>query len=255
MNGVKYQFYATLLDAFQGWLSSSEIYNDYWGFSEDPSKTEDEFEKEQFESLINRINRVPMKWEDSEAADKGTAFNEAVDCLIANRKSEKMILKSNAETNTITADYNNRTFIFPVSLIREFAEYFKGGISNVYTEGILATKYGNVLLYGYIDELSPLVIHDIKTTGKYKVGKFRNNWQHVVYPFCMNQQGNPVNDFEYNVAVLGSGSNYSTFTEYYRYDPEKDINRLQLIVESLIDCIELNRNLITDTKIFNHVTN
>lgn len=255
MNGVKYQFYATLLDAFQGWLSSSEIYNDYWGFSEDPSKTEEEFEKEQFESLINRINRVPMKWEDSGAADKGTAFNEAVDCLIANRKSEKMVLKSNVETNTITADYNNRTFIFPVSLVLEFAEYFKGGISQVYTESVLPTKYGNILLYGYIDELSSLVIHDIKTTGKYKVGKFRNSWQHVVYPFCLNQQGNPVNDFEYNVALLGSGNNYSTFTEYYRYNPEKDINRLQLIVEAFIDFLELNRNLITDTKIFNYVTN
>ena len=253
MKRVKYQFYATLLDAFQGYLSSSEIYADYWGFSEDPSKTEDEFEKEQFQSLINRINRVPMKWEDSEAADKGTAFNEAVDCLIAGRKSEKMILKSNQDSNIITADYNKRTFIFSLSLVREFAQYYHGAISNVFTEGILSTKYGDVSLYGYIDELMPLSIHDIKTTGKYKAGKFRNNWQHVVYPFCLNQQGNPVTDFEYNVAMLSSGTGYSTFTEYYRYNPEKDINRLQIVVESFIDFLELNRNLIYDKKIFNLV--
>lgn len=279
MSEVKYRIYATILDSFQGYLSSSEIYDSYWGFSEDLSKTEEEFEKEQFESLINRINRVPMKWEDSEAADKGTAFNEVVDCLIANRKSEKMIINKVYKTKmygqvnncdsgeryadieqtnkviAINVNYNKRTFVFPITLIREFAEYFKGGTSQVFTEGILSTKYGDVLLYGYIDELSPLVIHDIKTTGKYKVGKFRNNWQHVVYPFCLNQQGNPVNDFEYNVAVLGSGVSYSTFTEYYRYVPERDINRLQIVVESFIDFLELNRNLIIDKKIFNYVTN
>ena len=35
--------------------------------------------------LIDRINRKPF---DSEAADKGTAFNEVIDCMIENRKSE-----------------------------------------------------------------------------------------------------------------------------------------------------------------------
>jgi len=255
MKKVKYQFYATLLDAFQGYLSSSEIYADYWGFSENPSKTEEEFEKEQFESLINRINRVPMKWEDSEAADRGTAFNEVVDCVMANCKSEKMILSSDQESGIIKAEYNSRNFIFPIALIKEFSEYFKGGVSQVFTEGILPTKYGDVSLYGYIDELMPLSIHDIKTTGKYKSGKYRNGWQHIVYPFCLNQQGNPVTDFEYNVAVLGSGSFYSTFTEYYRYIPERDINRLQTVAELFIEFLELNRNLITDTKIFNYVTN
>lgn len=255
MSGVKYRMYATILDSFQSYLSSDFIFQEYWGMSEDPSKTEEQFEQEQFQSLINRINRVPMKWEDSEAADKGTAFNEAVDCLIANRKSEKMVLKSNQDSNIITADYNKRTFIFSLSLVREFAQYYQGAISNVFIEGILPTKYGDVSLYGYIDELMPLTVHDIKTTGKYKAGKFRNNWQHVVYPFCLNQQGNPVTDFEYNVAVLGSGTAYSTFTEYYRYNPERDINRLQIVVESFIDFLELNRNLIIDTKIFNYVTN
>jgi hypothetical protein len=252
MKEVKCRFYATLLDAFQGYISSSEIYQEYWGFSEDPAKTEDQFEEEQKQSLIDRINRVPMKWEDSEAADRGTAFNEVVDCVMANCKSEKMVLSSNKEAGIITANYNNRIFIFSLALVREFAEYFKGGVSQVFTEAVLSTKYGNVILYGYIDELMPSSIHDIKTTSKYKVGKFRNNWQHVVYPYCLNQNGNEVNEFEYNVAVFGSNNNYSTFKEYYRYVPDRDINRLQLITESLIEFIEANRNLITDKKIFNN---
>jgi hypothetical protein len=252
MKKVKYLFYATLLDAFQSWLSSSEIYQDYWGFSEEPSKTEDQFEQEQRQSLIDRINRVPMKWEDSEAADKGTAFNEAVDCILAGKQSEKMVLKSNKEAGTIIADYNKRIFVLPLALVLEFAGYYSGGVSNVFTEGTLSTKYGDVQIYGYIDELTPFCIHDIKTTSKYKVGKFRNNWQHIVYPFCLNQSGNQVKDFEYNVAVFGSGNNYSTFTELYSYNSERDANRLQLVVESLIEFIELNKELITDKKIFNN---
>lgn len=249
MKKPNYRFYATLLDTFQGYLSSSEIYQEYWGMSEDPAKTEEEFEKEQFQSLIDKINRVPMKWEDSEAADKGTAFNEVVDCLMAGRKSEKMTLKS--EVGIINADYNNRRFVFPLALCREFAEYFKGGQSNVFTEGTLPTKFGNVVLYGYIDELMPFKIHDIKTTSKYKAGKFRNGWQHIVYPYCLNLEGNKITEFEYNVAVLGTNNNYSTFTEFYRFIPDRDEVILTSHVEALIEFIETNRNLITDTKIFN----
>jgi len=252
MKEVKYRFYATLLDGFQGYLSSSEIYQEYWGMSDDPKKTEDEFEAEQKQSVIDRINRVPMLWEDCEAADRGTAFNEAVDCVMANCKSEKMILSSNKEAGIITVNYNKRTFVFPFALIKEFSEYYKGGVSNVLTEGILPTKYGDIVLYGYIDELLPLSVHDIKTTSKYKVGKFRNNWQHVVYPYCLNQSGNQVNQFEYNVAVLGTNNNYSTFTELYTYNEERDKNRLILLTEALIEFVELNRNLITDKKIFNN---
>lgn len=253
MSAPKYLIYATLLDSLQSWLSSSEIYQEYWGYSEDPQKTEDEFEKEQFQSVINRINRVPMLWDDSEAADRGTAFNEVIDCIIENRKSEKMELKSSKETGLITANYNKRTFIFSIKLIQEFAEYFKGAITQVHTEAVLPTKYGDVLLCGYIDELMPLSIHDIKTTSKYKVGKYRNNWQHVVYPYCLNQNGNKINDFEYNVAVLVGAT--STFVEYYNYIPERDVPRLTLHVEKLIEFIELNKHLITDKKIFNYGTN
>jgi len=251
MKGLKYQFYATLIDAFQGWLSSSEIYQDYWGYSEDPPKTEEQFEKEQFQSLIDRINRVPMKWEDSEAADRGTSFNEAVDCLINNRKSEKMELRSDKKSGIITANYNKRIFIFPITLVREFADYFTGAISQVYTEAILPTKYGDVLLYGYVDELMPESIHDIKTTGRYKAGKFRNNWQHIIYPYCLNEQGNKVSEFEYNIAVF-SGKQISTFKEYYRYNPDRDIPKLRLITEQLIEFLEMYKELITDKKIFNY---
>jgi len=104
-----------------------------------------------------------------------------------------------------------------------------------------------------IDELMPTSIHDIKTTEKYKAGKYRNNWQHVVYPYCLNEWENNVRDFEYNVAVFGKTGLYNTFTEYYAYNRDRDAKRLTIHVESFIEFLEANRHLITDKKIFNLV--
>lgn len=250
----KYLIYATLLDAFQGYLSSSEIYQKYWGFSEEPSKTEEQFEQEQFQSVIDRINRVPF---DSEPADKGTAFNEVIDCIIENRASEKVEMKSNKENNTIWAKYNNREFVFPRNFCIEFAQQFKGAICQVHTSAILDTKYGPVELYGYIDELMPLKVHDIKTTGKYSVFDFKNHWQHRVYPFCLQQNGLDVSEFEYNVVEINkyNGSINNTYVEFYSYLPERDIPLLTSHIEALIEFIELNKHLITDKKIFNQHEN
>ena len=252
---LNYLFYATLLDGYQNYLSSSEIYQKYWGFADEPEFSEEEFEQKQFLSLIDRINRVPF---DSEPADQGTAFNEIVDCIILKRKSTKMEVESIKQDSAIVAFkaiLNEREFIFPAALCFEFANYYKGAVPQVRTEAVLPTKYGNVLLYGYIDELMPLSVCDLKTTKNYTVGDFKNHWQHIVYPYCLNQNGNSVFDFEYNIAVINrlkSGAvNYTTHTEYYAFNPITDTQRLTAHVEGLIEFLEANKHLITDRKIFN----
>ena len=73
-----YSAYATLLDSFQSYLDAEKIYNKYFT-SENPSMTVDEWCDKMYTDLINKINRVPFT---SEAADRGTAFNELVDALI-----------------------------------------------------------------------------------------------------------------------------------------------------------------------------
>jgi len=257
---LKYQFYATLLDAYSDYLHSDDIYSEYWGYSEEPPFSEEEFHEKKRLELINRINRVPMAWEDSEKADRGTTFNEIVDCMILNCKSKKMDIEricdidDNTNVIALRATYNEREFTFPIKICREFANYYKGAISQVYTEAVLPTKYGDVKLYGYIDELMPSSVHDIKTTGKYSVGKFKNNWQRVVYPYCLNANGNKVYDFEYNILLINervSGDIYETFIEYYAYFPKTEIPLLTTHVESLIEFVEVHRELITDLKIFN----
>ena len=205
----KYRIYATLLDAFGAYLNSDVIWDKYWGWSENPPHTPEEFHEQQFQELIDRINRRPF---DSEAADKGTAFNEVIDCMVENRKSEtvqvekvykairegacdetgKPLYYDEVQTNEVIGlrvTYNNRVFTFPISLCREFAGYFKGALTQQRVEAILSTAYGNVLVYGLIDELMPTSIHDIKTTGSYTVGKFKDHHQHLVYPYALMKNG------------------------------------------------------------------
>lgn len=242
---MKYQIYATLLDSFWGYLNSDVIYNRYWGFSENPPHTEEEFQQKQFQELIDRINRVPF---DSEAADKGTAFNEIVDCIIENRNSELMDIRKETINNNlfIVAKFKEREFSFPVNLCREFASYFKGALTQQRVEAILPTSRGDVLLYGVIDELMPTSIHDIKTTGNYSAFKFKDHFQHLVYPYCLYMDGSYIRDFEYNITDFKE-----TYTEYYTFIPERDIPVLTSHCEMLIDFIEENKSLITDKKIFN----
>ena len=237
----KFKFYATLLDAFSNYLRSDAIYERYWGFSENPPHTPEEFKEQQFQSLIDTINRVPF---DSEAADRGTCFNEIVDALIENRKPNGVEVER-VDGVLYRASYNERTFDFPITLCLEFANYYKGALTQQRVEAILPTCFGEVLVYGVIDELMPLSIHDIKTTGNYYVGKFKDHWQHIVYPYCLMRNGGDVRLFEYNITDFKN-----TYTESYTFVPERDIPILTDHCEEFIRFLNDNRDLITDKKIF-----
>ncbi len=244
----KYRIYATLLDAFGEYLNSDVIWDKYWGWSENPPHTPEEFHEQQFQELIDRINRKPF---DSEAADKGTAFNELVDALIVKRKPNDMEVDRIAENTGYSLIYKNRTFTFPISLCCEFADYFKGALTQQRVEAILPTAYGNVLVYGVIDELMPTSVHDIKTTGSYTVGKFKDHHQHLIYPYALMQNGSDVRTFEYNIVEFNKGGYVvDTYTETYVFNPERDIPILTNHCEEFIRFLEENRELITDKKIF-----
>ena len=272
MTKISYRLYATILDAFHGYVNSDIVWEKYWGWSENPPHTPEEFHELQFQELINRINRVPF---DSEKADRGTAFNEVIDCMIENRKSEMIHVERVYKVNrfgacdevgkplyydeeqtekviALKATYNNRAFNFPISLCKEFADYFKGALTQQRVEAILPTASGNVLVYGLIDELMPTTVHDMKTTGNYYVGKFKDHFQHLVYPYALMQNGSDVRTFEYNVVVFNKGGYVDgTYTETYVFNPERDIPILTNHCEDFIKFLEENRELIIDKKIFN----
>ncbi len=277
----KYRFYATLLDTYMNYVESDAVWDKYWGRSDNPPHTPEEFRQQQFQQLIDRINRVPF---DSEAADKGTAFNEVVDCMVEHHPSTKMLIERIVEPEVITSvmgqvdncepserwaevsvrpnpkagkvtgihvRYNDRDFTFDIKLCREFADYYEGSITQQFVSGILPTAYGDVEVYGFLDYLKPQSIHDLKTTGSYSVGKFKNHSQHLVYPYCFHQDGSPISLFEYNVAQIDKYGRWESFTESYSFVPERDIPILTARCEGLIRLIEEHRHLITDKKIFN----
>lgn len=253
MCNISYNFYATLLDSFQNYLDSDIIWEKFWGGSADPKLSITEYAEQCKQDLLDRINRVPF---DSEAADRGTAYNEIVDCLIEHRNTDKMkvskVFNENNLVVALKAEYKEREFTFPIEMCKDMADIFKGAIPQYFCEAVLPTKYGNVKLYGYIDELMPTSVHDIKTTGKYEAFKFRNHWQHLVYPYCLQQNGINISEFVYDVVEIGkTPDKYNFFTEVYNFNPGEDTARLTAHCEGLIEFLNANRELITDRKIFN----
>lgn len=254
----KFAFYATLLDAFQRYLETDEIWEKFYGKSEDPKFSYDEFADAQFTDIINRINRVPFT---NDAVEKGTAFNNIVDMLLEGQTDNgQFVLTTNEEKQTIAIKEreiivdeqgnqtehfkSERSFSLPIA--KEFVDYYDGGLKQFFTKATIDTCYGNVDVYGFIDYLLPFSVHDMKTTKMYSAGSYKNHWQHIVYPYCLHQNGMPIDRFEYNV------TNYrETFTEVYVFDEGRDVPKLRDMCERFIAFILNNRDLITDKKIFN----
>lgn len=262
----KYKIYPSLLDKFTHYLETDEEnymfigedgqwhknYNESTGEFRYSSEEVDELAKWE---LINAINRIRF---DSEAADKGTTFNEMVDSFVQKRRSEMVLMKGNRADDTINAEFNGRSFCFSFSFVEEAARYFEGCMCQVYTEAILPTSYGDVMLYGYIDELRENKVYDIKTTKQYEFGKYAKYWQRHVYPYCLLESGmcTEVDSFEFTAYKLTGGTSRSPvingvqYPEVYKYEHEVSKEKLTNICERFIEFLEENRELITDKKIF-----
>lgn len=239
-----YNFYPSLLDEFNRYLDCSTTYQKYWGGSNTPSKTEDEYEQECFNSLINKINRVPFESFESDAADKGTAYNNLIDLIISKD------INLDTPIPELSIQYKDKTYSFNYDTCVEIGEYLKYGIPQELVEGIINTDRGQVRLYGYLDYRLPDRIVDLKTTSSvYNAFKFRDNTQHLVYPYCLRQQGIELTDFEYLIVYFGK-SNETIFTELYNFNTERDENSLRIMCSHFIDFLETHKHLITDKKIF-----
>lgn len=206
----KFKIYPTLLDSFSKYIKDEEA---------------------NLQDLLDRINRVPIE---SEATKKGKLFNRVIDDLII----------SPLDIDGMDVIYVDE-FYFKASVLKEVVSLLRGAISNIYTEGIIETKYGPVLLYGYIDELKGGGCIELKTTNRYEFPKFINNWQHRVYPFCLKQQGIYVDIFEYIITDFNN-----VYRESYVPNFDKDTINIRGICEQLIEFIMDFRDKITDKKIF-----
>lgn len=264
-----YRIYPSILDKFQELidyeLAADEPWNKvskkavsegrYPGKEEGdyiltPNELSDKIQQE----LIDTINRVPHEpWE---AADKGTAFNEVIDMLIANRECGIEGMVVNEEKGNYHVSFHGFEWLFDGKFCRDFAQKLYDSASQVFTSATIDTRYGFVELYGYIDEWQRDNVIDIKTTGDYDFLKFERKWQRHVYPYCLTQNGSVIAGFEYRVVKWKGGTKIhpalfgEVIPEYYTYDHEQSTGELREMVEHFLSWLELNHDKITDTKIF-----
>lgn len=305
----KYCFYATLLDAYTKYLTTGmedAFYQDEagkWHKNFDEAEGTFHYSQEEVDALLlqellDKINRKPF--EPSEAADKGTIFNEIVDCILAGRgtKNKDMCIASandfhefaykvwgvksiyNAEVakqlipdelnpyKSTIEKFGGKPFVygaihdfeffFDKQLCKSAAEYFKGSLSQHFTDATIDTCYGVVRLYGYVDELRSKRIYDIKTTESYAWGNYKNYWQRHVYPYCLIESGDctEIDAFEFSVFQLKGGGPRSPliygdfYREVYDYNHEQSTDIIRQGCERFIEFLEAHRSEITDKKVF-----
>lgn len=271
-----YRIYPSLLIVYQNLLDYELVAEEDWNkVSEEAHErgeyldrdigdyklTPDEMYLKLEADLLDSINRIDGQF--GEAADKGTAFNEIVDCLIENRKSSREDCNIRSTINpygikVIRADIHDFTFDFDINLCKETAAYFDGSLTQAFANATMETSYGTVELYGYIDEWNGNKMYDIKTTGRYSWGKFEKGWQRHVYPWCMIESGmtTEVDSFEYYViewAYQRQGEPLrakGVYKETYTYDHEESGKKIRDIVESFICWVNSRREFIQDRRIF-----
>ena len=221
MKQPKYNIYPSLLDSFSWYL-----------------KNENENALQEF---IDRINRVPQPY--IEAADKGTKFNILTDHLIEGKMPEGW--SKDGQDYICPASGEAPEFRFPIEIADTIAGEVKGSLTQIFCEAFIETGRGLVRIYGYCDNVIGNTVIDQKTMSKaYEFPKYLHNWQHVVYPFALNQMGAKVDMFTYLITDFKS-----IHKEDYIYNPDKDLPRLKAQINLLIDFLETVKDRITDQKI------
>ena len=227
-----YRIYPSLLDMFQTLLDYESEAEQPWNIVSEtalkngkyPGKeigdyilTPDEMYTKLEMNLIDAINRCDGVH--IEAADKGTAFNEIVYCLIEHRQSSREDIKIHSEKisedqTAIIAELNGFTFAFDANFCKEIAKRFIGSIPQYLCRSSIVTKYGEVELYGFIDE------------------------------------------FEYSVVVWKKGATLITgefYPEVYTYNHKKSTDLLRAHIEHFLWWLNRRKKFITDKRIFGGV--
>ena len=216
---VKYKIYPTLLDSF------------YWC---EKLKSE-----QKTQELIDKINRVKTTM--PLAAKKGVVFESIVNDVLDGITPE-IHTKSFNESFYVKEDMTFYTDVVE-KVVKQLGEPLK---KQEFISGNVPTKYGLVNMYGFVDFTYLDKYVDLKTTGKYTIGKFINNHQHIAYPLIAKQNGINKPIFEYVVTDFDK-----CYSEIYDFDKNSEdflIHR----VESFIEWLESEpiKSRITDHKIF-----
>ena len=263
-----YRITPSLLNKWTDLVNADRDWETYYGSADEPSISSEDYYAKKEQELIDAINRVPFT---SEAASRGTALNELVDCIVDNRKPmdgmevERVYKMSETDATRKTllgleTHLEGFSFLFDFGLVRSLAEYFKGAICQYRCEAVMDTEFGQVILYGDADYILRDVVYDLKSTSKYTAyGKFAEGWQKDLYPWALIESGEMegITGFEYTIVPLSGGTATSPLitgeikTEWYDYSHGMATRRLRQVLEAFLTCKEEHRSLITHPRIFN----
>lgn len=264
----RYRITPSLLNKWQDLVDADKHWEEWYGNSDEPSISSEDYYAKCEKELLDACNRVPFV---SEAASKGTALNEIVDCILDRRKQredmtvERVCSDAEAYKNDVVAlraGLDGFTFLFDIGLVNDLTGYFIGATCQHRCEATIETSFGPVILYGDADYIVRDVVYDLKTTSKYSsYGKFESGWQKDVYPWALIESGEmkEVSGFEYTIVPLTGGTASSPLitgeihTEYYPYNHDASTGRLRAVLEAFIQWIEDHRSLITHPRIFNKI--
>lgn len=263
-----YRITPSLLNKWQDLIDADIHWEEWYGNSDEPSISSEDYYAKCEQELLDACNRVPFV---SEAASKGTALNELVDCILENRSPKEGMTASRVycdagggimKPTAVRAELDGFSFLFDIELVRELALYFTGATCQYRCEAVMGTSFGDVILYGDADYIMRDVVYDLKSTGKYSAyGKFDAGWQKVLYPWALIESGemDSVSGFEYTIVPLSGGTKASPLitgeikTEYYPYNHEASTGLLRDTLEAFIRWIEDHRELIVHPRIFNQI--
>jgi hypothetical protein len=169
-------------------------------------------DKENQENLFKTIRKEPI--EITEAIQKGWEFEALV---------EKLATGGNIEVNLETEE---------LEALFEIARECKGGAFQVSCDTTIKTAKGEFKLIGKIDVLKKKLIQDMKTTGRYEMGKFRSSVQHIIYMLSTGIQ-----QFDY---LINCNGNFWKET-YFWHDGMKE--ELEQKIINFITYLEQNPEL------------
>lgn len=191
---------------------------------------------ERHQELIDKLNKVPQPPElFPEAAKKGVQFENLVNRIA---KGETI--------SHINDCYATPDFVFTKSLVDKMAHRLKAAkAQQKYVEGIIDTPIGKVKMYGFIDFQYEDKHIDLKTSGKYAIGKYEINNQHKTYPLIDKLNGDKNKDSLYYITDFRN-----TFIESYPWKPEYKDDLISNILDFHSNFLLPNQELITHPKIW-----
>lgn len=173
-----YRISPSLLNKFSDWLNAGDDWDRYWGDSQQPPQSREDYERSKHDELIAYLNGDPQP--PMEEADRGTCLNEIIDCLLGNASREDVTWER--QDNIYVARKGDFVFRFDGGLVDSLTLTFKTSVAQYHLCHGYRFEGGVIYLHGYADYIFPTMIWDLKTTGKYAPEKYSCNWQRHVYP-------------------------------------------------------------------------